>query len=373
MNKTKLHKKVIVSVTDDLVTDQRVNRISQSLHNAGYNVLVTGRKFKNSKKLERPYAIKRFRLIFNKKAVFYAEYNIRLFFFQLFSKFDILLSNDTDTLLANYLVSKIRRKPFVFDAHEMFPEVPELVGRQKVKNTWTYIEYKIFPHLKYSYTVCQSIADIYNKKYGINMQVIRNVPFTHNTSDAITIDEKENRHILLYQGAVNIGRGIEWIIDAMEYIDNAVFYIAGTGDIFCQMQKYVEQKQLQDKVIFLGRIPLETLSSITQNADLGMSLLENRGLNYYYSAPNRIADFIHAEVPVIATDFPEISKIVKQYSVGELVTDNSPQNLAKVINDALIKWENINKEEKHQIFAKAKADLCWENEEIKLLSIFNSI
>ena len=136
----KRKKRVVISVTNDLVTDQRVNRIATTLHNHGYEVLVVGNRFKDSCQIQRPYKTKFFRLIFNRKMFFYAEYNIRLFFFLLFVKADIFLSNDTDTLPANYLASRFRRKKLVFDAHEMFPEVPEIVGRHTVKRIWTKIE-----------------------------------------------------------------------------------------------------------------------------------------------------------------------------------------------------------------------------------------
>lgn len=365
-------KRIIMSVTDDLVTDQRVNKIATSLFNNGYDVLVVGRMLPYSVAIKRPYRVKRMRLLFKKTAMFYAEYNFRLFLLLLFSKADILLADDTDTILANYYASVLRHCPLVFDAHEMFPEVPELVGRDRVKRFWSRIEDKVFPKLKYCYTVCNSIADIYNDRYGINMRVVRNFPEA-SYCKVKNPDEKNSRKILLYQGAVNIGRGIEWIIDALPFIDNAVFYIAGDGDVTQQMKDYAAEKNLSDRVVFLGRIPLEDLNAITVKADMGMSLLANRGLNYYYSLPNRITDFVHAEIPVLATDFPEIHLVVKKYGIGELVSDHTPEVLAATIENALKKWDAFSPDERHKIFAKAKEELCWENEEKTLLSIFSEI
>ena len=305
------------------------------------------------------------RLLFNHSFFFYAEYNIRLFFYLLFSKTDILLSNDTDTLVSNFLASKIRCKSLVFDAHEMFPEVPEVVDRKFVKQFWTKIENWIFPKLKHSYTVCQSIADIYKDKYGIDMKVVRNIPFaiTENSISDNSMNEKNklfpehnNRYILLYQGAINLGRGIEWIINTMPYLDEYVFYIAGDGDKMQEMQKQVTDMNISDRVKFLGRIPFEKLSVYTTYADIGISLLENRGLNYFYSLPNRIFDFIRKNIPILATDFPEIRKIIEHYNIGELVDDYNPTHLANIIR-------NITAKEKNQEgFAKANAELTWENE-----------
>src|SRR5690554_3222296 len=155
-------KKIIVSVTNDLYTDQRVHKVCSFLHDNGYQVLLV--------------SIKRFKLVFTRGALFYANYNMRLFWFLLFSKFDVLLSNDLDSLLANYCAHKFKRKSrLVYDTHELFTEVPELTARPKVRKVWLAIEQKIFPKLEVVYTVNQSIADIYSKKYEKEVRVVRNV------------------------------------------------------------------------------------------------------------------------------------------------------------------------------------------------------
>ena len=104
-----IKKKIIVSVTTDLHSDQRVHKTCMSLSKFGYDVLIVGRCLdenifsKKNEQKQKPYDVKRFRLFFNKGFLFYMTYNIRLFFFLLFNKFDILLANDLDTLLPNLL------------------------------------------------------------------------------------------------------------------------------------------------------------------------------------------------------------------------------------------------------------------------------
>ena len=113
-------KRIIVSVTNDLVTDQRVSKTCSTLSEMGYDILLIGRRLKNSLPIQRNYTTKRIQLLFNKGYLFYAEYNIRLFLFLLFSKKDILFSNDLDTLPANYIIGKLQQRNLIFDSHELF-------------------------------------------------------------------------------------------------------------------------------------------------------------------------------------------------------------------------------------------------------------
>jgi glycosyltransferase involved in cell wall biosynthesis len=361
--------KIAVSVTNDLVADQRVHKVCMTLMQNGHDVQLVGRRFRASPPLNRPYRSYRMRLCFNRSFLFYAEYNLRLFFHLLTDQVDLYLSNDTDTLVANFLASLIRRKPLVFDAHEIFPEVPEVTRRRFVKGVWTRIENWIFPQLKRSYTVCQSIADFYNQKYGMNMRVVRNIPFAQPSfaqlSPARPLGIK-NKKTLLYQGAVNVGRGIEWIIDAMPYLDEFVFYVIGDGDILETLKDRVNRLNLNDRVVFVGRVPFEQLPAYTAGADVGINLLKNEGLNYYYSLPNRIFDYIRAGIPVLSIDFPEIRRIVAHYNVGVLVDRTDPLFLAETIREMAVQKKN------EFGFAAANAELIWENELKVLLDVLFS-
>jgi len=166
-------KKVFLSVTNDVITDQRVHRIAVTLCEFGYDVEVVGRdlgvKFNFN---QRPYKIKLLKLPFRKGFLFYAFYNLSLFFYLLFKKANILVSNDLDTLPANYLVSHIRGITLVFDSHEYFPEVPELIDRKFVKNFWIFIEKIFVKRVKYCYIVCDSIDNLYKNKYNAHFEVI---------------------------------------------------------------------------------------------------------------------------------------------------------------------------------------------------------
>ena len=335
----------------------------------GFDILLVGRKLPSSLPVvERNYKTKRFKLLFIKGPFFYALFNIRLFIFLTFSKFYILLSNDLDTLPANFLASKIRNKPLVYDSHEYFTEVPELIGRKRVKKTWEWIERMIVPKLKHAFTVCNSIATIYNEKYGTRFNVIRNLPVTE-TGFSKTVKSKISEKIILYQGAVNIGRGLEQAILAMKYIENAKLVIAGDGDIKVHLENLVKTENLQNKVEFTGRLSIEKLSELTPQADLGLSIEEDLGLNYRYALPNKLFDYIQAQVPVLITNLPEMAAIVHQYQIGSITDSLEPRKLADKIRDALYNAEKI-KTWKNNLPVAAK-ELTWENEERIIHQIFS--
>ena len=364
-------KRIYLAVTNDLVTDNRVHKVASTLLKSGAIVTLIGRiKSSNTPVIDRPYNTKRFKLIFKRDACFYIEYNIRLFLFLLFRRFDIIVANDLDTLLASYLVSKIRSKKIVYDSHEYFTEVPELVNRKFPKKVWKHLEKKILPKIKYAYTVSECIAKTYSKLYGINMQIVRNVPYLNKKSQEKEIKKSDTKTIL-YQGSLNVGRGLEQMIDAMEFIDNANLIIIGDGDITNQLKERIQSKKLENKIEFKGRIPFEDLMIETSKADLGIALEENLGLNYYYSLPNKLFDYIQAGVPVLVSPFPEMQKIVNEYNIGTVYDHKTPQALADKINE-IFDLENRYQKWKDNTRTAAQ-ELCWENEEKILIDIYSKL
>lgn len=357
-------KRIVVSVTNDLATDQRVHKVCTTLLESDFEVLLIGRKLPNSLSINRDYKTVRMKLLFKKGFLFYAEYNLRLFFKLLFTKKDILLSNDLDTLLPNYLVSKLLSKKLVFDSHELFSELPSVQGRFSQK-TWRILEKWLVPKQQYFYTVSDSIANWFYEKYGVKPSVIKNLPTYKNT----TFCEPQNDKYILYQGALNDGRGLLALIEAMQNIENSTLKIAGSGPFKSIIEEKIIQFKVEDKVKLLGNIPPKDLLSITQKAILGISIEEDLGLSYRYSLPNKLFDYIQAKTPVIASYLPEIRKVVETYGVGEVIDNHSPESITKAIHIAL---EN-GKPFYQKNLEKAAKELVWENQEEVLLNIFINI
>lgn len=357
--------KAIVSVINDLNTDQRVHKVCSFIESQGYEVLLVGRMLKSSQEMEyRSYRTKRFRMYYEKGALFYAWFNFRLFWFLLFRPSTILVSNDLDTLLPNYLVSKLKGKRLVYDSHEYFTEVPELISRPKVKAVWERIERFIFPKLQFVSTVNQSIAEKYQEKYGVSLKVVRNVSPLWNPSHIRSKEElgiPEGKHILIMQGAgLNVDRGVEEAIRMMPFLENSVLIIVGNGDIIPDMKKLVETENWQDLVLFFGKRPYSELLQFTQQADLGLSFDQPTNPNYLFSLPNKIFDYIHTSTPIICSDLVEVSKLVKGYQVGEIVSDFNPEHLAQQIQAVLNNSELMDRWKSNCKIAAAKEN--WEVE-----------
>ena len=323
----------------------------------------------NSLPVSDKYKSFRFRLLFNYGFLFYAEYNTRLFFKLLFSKKDLLWANDLDTLLPNYLISKICSSRLIYDSHEYFTEVPELINRKRVRSIWLFIERMIFPKLKHVITVNEKLAEIYNEKYKVPVTVIKNVPNLKDYSVTRPFDfVKDDERIILYQGSLNKGRGLELMISTMPLLKNYRLIIIGDGYQLEKLKDQVANSDLGGKVIFLGKKLPEQLPGLTKNADVGISLEEDLGLNYRYALPNKIFDYIQAGIPVVASDLPLLDQLFQEFKVGEILKQRNPESLAYLITFVM-----ANKDAYQEALKEASAYYNWNNEKKILIDFIKKI
>lgn len=369
-----IRKKVIVAVTNDLVTDQRVHKVCMFLHREGFDVLLVGRRQRKSLPLgRRDYRTARMKLLFEKGPLFYAEYNIRLFLFLLFLKAQLLVANDLDTLPASFLASRLKGIPIVYDSHEYYCGTPELAQRPAVRNFWHRIERWIFPKLKDIITVNDSIADLYEKEYGKKLHVVRNIPpakgFEVNASRK-ELGLPDDKTILILQGAgINVDRGVEELIEAMPCVDdNIILLIVGSGDVISFLKKRAKKLKLDDQVRFIPKVPLEQLMAYTAVADFGLTVDKDTNINYRFSLPNKLFDYIRAGLPVIASRLTEIEKVIAHYDIGTFIENHDPQHIAQVINKSAADPQRVGEWKSN--LRKAKQELTWENEEKTLRGVY---
>lgn len=368
----------IISVINDLVSDQRVHRTALTLKQSGYDVLLIGRKKRNSPSITpREYQTHRMVLLFEKGPFFYAEFNLRLFLYLLTHKASLLISNDLDTLLPNYIIQKLRKIPLVYDAHEYFTGVPELEKRPLVQKFWKMIERKTIPSIFKMVTVNDSIAALYHKEYGIIPLVVRNIPLKGKTEQGYTpsrFDHElpEDKKIILLQGAgININRGAEEAVSAMQFTEGALLLIIGDGDVVPALKAMVLDLNLLDKVRFLERQPLERLAGYTQLADIGITFDKDTNINYRFSLPNKLFDYIQAGLPVLASPLPEVKKVIEQYGCGALIKNHNPHHIAACFTEMLNDVPFLNECRRNALIAAEQ--LNGETEQLPLLKLFRQL
>ncbi|MCF8334725.1 MAG: glycosyltransferase, partial [Bacteroidales bacterium] len=150
--------------------------------------------------------------------------------------------------------------------------------------------------------------------------------------------------------------------------DHTILVIVGSGDVIDILKKNVNDLGLEEKIRFIPKVPFQKLKAYTANADFGLTVDKDTNINYRYSLPNKLFDYIHAGIPVIASRLTEIEKIITRYNIGTFIENHDPGHIAEVLNNAV-----KDKEQQatwKQNLAKAKKELVWENEEITLQQIY---
>ncbi len=359
--------RIIFTVTNDLCYDQRMMRICDSLANAGYAVTLVGTKNPSSPPLQQKnYSQKRLAVFFHKGFGFYAAYNFQLFFYLLFKKAHIICCIDLDTMLSVWLTGKLKGTMRAYDAHEYFSQQKEIITRPRVYKTWHWIEKTFVPKFTNGYTVSNSIAAAFKNIYDVNYDVIRNVPLLQPNLPVLLVKEKT----ILYQGAVNEARGLEFLIPAMKNID-AVLHIYGDGNFMGPVKGLISANNLATKVLLKGKVLPEQLNSISQNAYIGLNLVENTGLNQYYSLANKFFDYIHNGIPQVTMNFPEYKAINDEFEVAVLIDELKEETIATAINRLLNDKHTYDRLQQNCL--KAREELNWQHEEKKLITFYNKI
>ena len=357
---------IIFTVTNDLNYDQRMIRICTSLANVGYEVTLIGRKKRTSQPLENKlFKQKRLYCFFEKGKLFYIEYNIRLFIHLLFTKADGICAIDLDTIIPCLWASSLKNIPRIYDAHELFCEMKEIASRPKIYKIWKRIEKYYVPKYTHCYTVNHIIAAEFKKLYANNFEVIRSIALLDETKFS-----QPKEKFIYYQGAVNEGRSFESLIPAMKFI-NATLIICGDGNFMKQAKDLTRIHNVEEKVIFKGMLPPDSLQEITSRSYIGITLFEKGAKSNYYSLANRFFDYIHAGTPQICVNYPLYQELNKKYDIAVLIEDLKPESLALVVS-RLLEDESVWKS-MHENCKTAAKELCWQNEEKTLIAFYKKI
>jgi glycosyltransferase involved in cell wall biosynthesis len=340
-------------------------RVCNTLSQASFSVTLVGRVRKKSTALNQQiFNQHRLTCWFDKGVLFYAEFQLRLFFYLLFAKVDVIGAIDADTLLPATLVAKLKGKKVVFDAHEYFTEVPELTHKHFVKRVWQTLLDICVPLAHKCYTVGPALAEVFTTQYNKPFEVVYNMPI----SKSINPTKKVN-HQIIYQGDLNVGRGVAETIRAIQHLP-VTLVVAGDGPIREGLVDLVDELNLTEKVTFLGKIAPDALHEITQQSWLGINLLDEVSLSYQYSVANKFFDYVQAHIPALCANFLEYKKLNQQYEVALLCNNqvaDIEQSIAQLLSNDFLYQKMVDN------CKQAANQWCWQTQEQKLIAIYQSV
>jgi len=147
--------------------------------------------------------------------------------------------------------------------------------------------------------------------------------------------------------------------------------IVGGGDVMIKLERIIEQNYLASKVTLIPKVPFSVLGHFTRKAHLGISIDKGSVLNHRYSLPNKLFEYLHAGIPVLASRLTEQEKIIKQYDVGTFIENHQPEHIAERIRAVFSDPETMERWKRN--CCRVKEELNWENESKKLIDIFKQV
>lgn len=287
---------------------------------------------------------------------------------------DLYHSNDLNTLPQGIICSKIfKRRYLIYDSHEVQS------SRTGYGKEVYYIEKFLIKFVDKIIMTTRTRAEYVKDLYNIELpEIIHNYPFytkdegIKNKYDIYTmLDIPKDKPILLYQGGIQVGRGLEKIVEAIEKFNDGITVFIGDGKLKPKLIKMVDDRGLNERVRFLNKVPVDELKYYTANAYLGFQVLNNVCFNHYSACSNKLFEYIMSKVPVVACNFPEIKRIVQEEQVGIVVDSHDSNEIANAVN-VLLKDKAL-----HSMFkencVKAREKYNWNNEKENFIRIYDNL
>lgn len=366
-------KKVIITFLGNIDYDTRCNNLFISLESNGFDVQFVGfdwltENFAPQKGNKTIYQLskKTSSILFYLK--FYSLLKLNVFT----TKFDIIFAEDLYCLPVCLIAGKIKKAKVVYDCRELFGFLAGLRNKKLVQKFWSTVEKAFISKADLILTTGGMDSEFIKKTFTItNDLVIRNLPLFNKSSSVIDyyklLQFDSSKKVLFYQGVVLHGRGLKMIFKLLQMTEDFVLVIAGDGEMFKYYKQLSEELDIKNKVYFIGKISQAKLADYTAGAFAGLALIENISLSYYYALPNKLFEYIMAEIPVITSNLPQMRTIIEEYKVGFTVEENDIEQL-KIVLNKLKTDRHLYSELKYNCKTASQV-LCWEDEIKKLFPL----
>ena len=366
-------KKVCIAFLGNILYDTRTLNFYKSFKAENYNVEVISFDWLGSEKNFPDPNVKIYSLSKKHSSLFYyLKFTALLVYNLLKSNADIFFAEDIYTLPFIAVIAKLKGGKVFYDSRELFCFLAGLKERKRIQKLLASIEKRFINKADYVIVTGDMDGDFLCKQYGLAKTItIRNLPFYREKTEPVDLRRKYGieaaKKVLVYQGVILHGRGLRHIFEFLKSNNDAVLIVFGDGEYKNYYVELSHSLGITDKVIFAGKIPQGELLNYSAGADIGLSLIENLSISYYYALPNKLFEYIMAGLPAAVSALPQMEKIVNDFETG-IVVDlenqeevNNKLNLLLKDNEILIKYrENCR---------TAAKELNWDNEIKKLLSL----
>lgn len=363
--------KILITFLGNINYDTRCKNLYDTLSTNNYDVEFLGFDWLTEGFKESRGAVSIFKLKKGFLSIpFYLKFLWHLKIKLITTKASIIFAEDIYTLPLVVIFGKLKRAKIYYDSRELFGYLAGLKEKKTKQLFWKWIEKLFIRKVDYVMVTGPMDGEFLKKEYDIhNIILLRNLPRYYKPELKLDLRSHlqiaKTQKIILYQGVLLKGRGIEKIFSVLNELPENVFVIVGGGEYEEHYKKLADELKIIDKVYFIGKLTQDELPKITSSADIGVALIENLSVSYYHALPNKLFEYIMADMPVIVTDLPQMKEIVENYDVGFVINPANKDELISSIRK-LNEDESLY-ESKKQNCHKASQELNWEKEVTQLI------
>lgn len=367
--------RVLILFLGNYYYDSRLLSLHKSLKESGYSVRIISFELDDPAFINKDDGeVKIYKLLKRSSPLYFYPAFYFLAFINLFrAKYDFVFAEEVYSLPIAGLIAKIKRTKLFYNSRELYGYIGALRNFKFKQRFWAYIERFFIKFADVVLTTGDMDSEFIRKEYNLKQDVaaIRNIPQYRTVSSPVDLRKKlgipDSGIIILYQGIIVEGRGIEYIIEAIRNLPRIYFVIVGDGPQRSRYEQAALDKNVGGRVKFAGRVSHSELLNYTAGADIGASLIENISVSYYHALPNKLFEYIMAGLPVISSDLPQMKKIVEEYKTGYVLQMKSSDELKVVLEKLINSPEELAALKKNSL--EAAKILNWENEYKKLSNL----
>lgn len=292
---------------------------------------------------------------------------------------DVYIAHDLETLPVAVLAKAMSGGRSLYDAHELYVETPRVQSSRLARRRWAAIERTLIGRADHVMTVSDSIARELTRRYGIaRPSILLNVPDEAQPNDTprdlrAELEVPPASTLVLHLGYLQPYRGLEQVIAAMARCPQAVLVLMGDGDAsyVSSLRELVDEMGVGSRAHFLPLVPPDQVVVNARSADLGVTMTQPASLSYRAVLPNKLFQYLAAGLPVLASEFPELTQIVRGHDVGVTCDPSDPQAIAAAIRE-------VTRDPARYAELRRNALACsetfnWATESSKLLRIVESL